>query len=210
LGERESWVDNRISPSVLLVSGLLLAPTIVLQQNLFVKAVQAVLFLGLAQISVVSGRRRLLIGSLIFIITTILVNLLSPVGKVVLLVGPLRITRGALQVGITKALTLSSLLYVSRICVRPSLRLPGAAGRTISQTFAYLGKLLARRKRVSRRNVVQSLDEQFESILQSSDGELTGAPIQGNSVIGVVAIVALLIANWGALFFPFSALLAGL
>ena len=210
MGERESWIDNRISPSVLLASGLLLAPTIVLQQNLFVKAVQAVLFLGLAQISVVSGRRRLLIGSSIFIITTILVNLLSPVGKVVLLVGPLRITRGALQVGITKALTLSSLLYVSRICVRPSLRLPGAAGRTISQTFAYLGKLLARRKRVSRRNVVQSLDEQFESILQSSDGELTGAPMQGNSVIGVVAIVALLIANWGALFFPFSALLAGL
>jgi len=194
----------------LLVTGLLLAPAIILQQNLAVKSVQSGLFLGLALLSVSAGRRRLVIGSLIFIATTIIVNLFSPVGKVIAQIGPLRVTLGALHVGISKATTLASLLYVSRICVRPSVRLPGAAGRYVSETFAYLGKLLARGERVSRQNLIQSLDVQFESIFNSDDEQPAGYPTAGNTLIGVLFLATLLIVNWGALFFPFSTLLAEL
>ena len=206
--EGDSWFDRQVSPSFLLLTGLLLAPALILQKNIAVKAVQTGLFLGLALLSVSAGRRRLVIGSYVFIVTTIFVNLLSPVGRVILQIGPLRITLGALYVGISKATTLASLLYVSRICVRPSVRLPGVLGRYVSETFAYLGKLLARRERVSRHNLVQSLDEQFESILGSDGDRPAGLPTAGNTLVGVLALAALLIANWGALFFPFSILLA--
>jgi len=192
----------------LLVTGLILAPAIILQQNLVVKSVQVCLFLSLAVLSVSAGKRRLVIGSSIFIATTIIVNLFSPVGRVILRIGPLRITRGALYLGISKATTLASLLYLSRICVRSSVRLPGVLGQYIAETFAFLGKLLARRERVSRHNLVRSLDEQFESIFESGSRKLSGSPTGANTVSGVLLLAMLLILNWGALFFPFSLLLA--
>jgi hypothetical protein len=194
----------------LLFTGLLLAPAIILQQNLVVKVAQVFLFQALALTVVREGRRRLLIGSLIFVGTTIVVNLFSPAGRVVAAIGPLRITRGALHLGVAKATTLASLLYVSRICVRPSVRLPGAAGRYVSETFSYLGKLLSRRTRISRRNLVKSLDEQFESILESPDPVREDRPGEGSSPAGVLVVAVILVVNWGAVFFPFSTLLAGL
>ncbi len=192
----------------MLVTGLILAPAIILQQNLVVKSVQTCLFLALAVLSVSVGKRRLIIGSTIFITTTIIVNLFSPVGRVILRIGPLRITQGALYLGISKATTLASLLYLSRICVRPSVRLPGVLGQYIAETFAYLGKLLARRERVSRHNIVRSLDEQFENIFESDVRKLTGFPTAANTPSGILLLALLLILNWAAVFFPFSLLLA--
>jgi hypothetical protein len=206
--EGDPWFDRQVSPSFLLITGLLLAPAIILQRDLTIKAVQTGLFFGLAVLSVSAGRRRLVIGSCIFIASTIIVNLFSPVGRVILRIGPLRITRGALTLGISKATTLASLLYVSRFCVRPSVRLPGVLGRTVSETFAFLSRLLARGERVSRHNLVQSLDEQFESIFDGEGRQPADFPAGGNTVIGLLVLASLLIVNWGALFFHFSALLA--
>ena len=214
--EGDSWFDRQVSPSFLLVAGLLLAPTIILQHNLVVKSVQTCLFLTLALLSVSAGKRRLVVGSLILIATTIIVNLFSPVGQVVVRIASLRITLGALRLGISKATTLASLLYVSRFCVRPSVRLPGLVGRYVAETFSYLSKLVARGKRLNRRNLVGSLDEHFESILNSGGGRSGSFPAEvqevheANTPVGVLVLALLLIVNWGALFFSFSDLLAEL
>jgi hypothetical protein len=206
----DSWFDRRVSPSFLFVTGLLLVPAIILQQHLAVKAAQTCLFLGLAMLSVPAGKRRLIVGSAIFIVTTIIVNLFSPVGRVIVKFGPLRVTQGALRVGLSKATTLTSLLYVSRFCVRPTVRLPGLVGQTVSETFTYLGKLLAEGRRLSRHDVVRSLDERFEKIFNSEDQLPAGQTSGGSTVIGLLALAILLLVNWGALFLPFSALLVGL
>jgi hypothetical protein len=187
---------------------MFLAPAIILQQNLLVKAAQTALFLVLAVISISAGKRRLVIGSVVFMLTTIIVNLFSPAGRVVVQIGPFPVTRGALEVGISKATTLAGLLYLSRLCVRPSVRLPGVAGRYISETFGFLNQLLARRKQVARRNVVRRLDELFESVSRSQGQWSSAHPDRAqNTPLGVIAMVSLLIVNWGSLFFPFSALL---
>jgi len=211
--EGDSWFDRQVSPSFLLIAGLLLAPTIILQHNLAVKSAQTCLFLSLALLSVSGGKRRLVVGSCLLIATTITVNLFSPVGQVILRIGALRITLGALRLGIYKATTLASLLYVSRFCVRPSLRLPGVPGRYVADTFSYLGKLVARGKRLTRHDLVRSLDEHFESILDSGGERPEGFPAavhETNSPVGVFVLLLLLIVNWGALFFSFSGLLAEL
>jgi hypothetical protein len=195
-----------VSPSFLFATGLLLAPAIILQQNLLVKGAQAALFFVLAVISVSTGRRRLFLGSLIFVTTTIVVNLMSPVGRVLLRIGPLPITRGALTVGISKATTLACLLYLSRFCVRSTVRLPGRPGRYVSDTLAYLNRLLAGRKGVSRRNLVQRLDEIFDSVYEEQ--RFVGNGFYGrNTGAGIAVLASLLIANWGMVFFPFSSLL---
>ena len=207
-GEGDSWFDRQVSPSFLLITGLLLSPTVILQRNLAVKSVQTCLFLALAVLSVSGGKRRLIIGSCLLIATTIIVNLFSPVGQVIMRIGPLSITLGALRLGIDKATTLASLLYISRFSVRPAVRLPGTLGRYIAETFAYLGKLLAAGKRLSRQNLIQSLDEQFESVFESGTRQIGESSAGGNTPVGLLASVVLLLMNWTALFLPFSALLA--
>ena len=207
--EGDSWFDRQVSPSFLLITGLLLAPTIILQHSLAVKSAQTCLFLSLGLLSVSTGKGRLVVGSCILIATTIIVNLFSPVGQVIVRIGPLRITLGALRLGISKATTLASLLYVSRFCVRPSVRLPGVLGRYVAETFFYLSKLVARDKRLTRHNLVRSLDEHFESILTSGGGPSGSFSAEVhevhdvNTTVGVLVLALLLIVNWGALFFSF-------
>jgi len=204
--EGDSWIDRRVSPSFLFVTGLLLAPAIIVQQNLIVKAVQTVLFLILALLSASVAKRRLFVGSIVFMTTTIVVNLFSPVGRVILRIGPLTITRGALVVGLSKATTLGCLLYLSRFCIRPSVRLPGTLGRYVSETFTYLNMLLARARMLPRKNLVRRLDEIFDTVYEKQ--RFNSHLIEGrNTFAGVAVLLSLVVVNWGLVFFPFSTLL---
>ena len=208
--EGGSWFDQRVSPSFLLCAGLLLAPAIILQHNLILRAAQSVQFLFLALISVPFGKKRLVIGSLIFVASTIILNLFSPVGEVLVRIAGVPVTRGALSVGVSKATTLASLLFLSRLCVRPSVRLPGRLGAFVSATFGYLNKLLARKERIGRNRIVQRLDQLFESVYGNGlDEQPAGNPPRGrNTISGVAVLTAIIIVNWTAVFFPFSSLLA--
>ncbi len=204
--EGDSWIDRRVSPSFLFVAGLLLAPAIIIQQNLTVKAAQTAVFLILALLSVSVAKRRLIVGSIIFMMSTIAINLFSPVGRVMLWIGPLAITRGALIVGLSKATTLVCLLYLSRFCVRPSVKLPGTLGRYVSETFAYLNKLLAGGGKLTRKNLVQRLDEIFDTVYDEQ--RFNSHFKEGrNTLAGAAVLVSLLVVNWGLVFFPFSSLL---
>lgn len=206
LQEGDSWIDRRVSPSFLFVTGLLLAPAIIVQQNLIVKAAQTVLFLILALLSASVAKRRLFVGSIVFMTTTIVVNLFSPVGRVILRIGPLTITRGALVVGLSKATTLGCLLYLSRFCIRPSVRLPGTLGRYVSETFTYLNMLLARARMLPRKNLVRRLDEIFDTVYEKQ--RFNSHLIEGrNTFAGVAVLLSLVVVNWGLVFFPFSTLL---
>jgi hypothetical protein len=191
-----------VSPSFLFLTGLLLAPAIIVQHHLIIKAAQTFVFLVLALLSVSVAKRRLFIGGLVFMTATIVVNLFSPVGQVILRIGPVTITRGALIVGLSKATTLGCLLYLSRFCIRPSVRLPGMLGRYVSETFAYLSKLLARRRKLSRKNLVQRLDEIFDTVY--NEQRFGSHLIRGrNTFAGVAILASLLVVNWGLVFFPF-------
>jgi hypothetical protein len=204
--EGDSWIDRRVSPSFLFLAGILLAPAIIVQQNLIVKAAQTGVFLILALLSVSVAKRRLIVGSIVFMISTIAVNLFSPVGRVMLRIGPVRITRGALILGLSKATTLVCLLYLSRLCVRPSVRLPGTLGRYVSETFAYLSKLLSGGRKLTNKNLVRRLDEIFDTVY--NEQRFNSHLEEGrNTFTGVAFLVSLLVVNWGLVFFPFSTLL---
>jgi hypothetical protein len=204
--EGDSWIDSRVSPSFLFVAGLLLAPAIIIQQNLIIKAVQTVIFLSLALLSISVAKRRLIVGSIVFMFTTIVVNLFSPVGRVILRVGPATVTRGALIVGVSKATTLVCLLYLSRFCIRPSVRLPGIFGRYVSETFTYLSKLLAGGRKLTRKNLVQRLDEIFDTVYNEQRFDVLLKEGR-NTFAGVAVLVSLMVVNWALVFFPFSTLL---
>jgi hypothetical protein len=205
--EGDSWLDRKVSPSFLFVAGLLLAPAVIFQPNLVIKVAQTALFLSLAVWLVPSGRRRLVVGSVVFMATTIVVNLFSPAGRVLLRIGPFPVTRDAMEIGISKATTLASLLYLSRTFVRPSVQLPGVVGRTVSLTFDYLNRLVAGRQRLMGRNWARRVDELFAGIYAEQRDAGGPAPGPRTAPCAVVAVVSLLVVNWSSVFFPFSILL---
>ena len=139
-----------MSPSFLFLFGLALSPSLWLQGHLAWKAAQALLFFALAAWVRPRGWWRAGLASLVFLAATVAVNLAVPLGRVLWRVGPWRITQGALESGLAKGLTLVGLAYLSRFCVRPDLRLPGAAGRYVARTLFYLNRLLELRRDPAR------------------------------------------------------------
>jgi heptaprenyl diphosphate synthase len=126
------------------------------------------------------------------------VNLAVPLGRVLWRLGPWRITQGALESGLAKGLTLVGLAYLSRLCVRPELRLPGAAGRYVARTLFYLNRLLELRVRLSLARLGDSLDRVLESLwVQSPVRAASRARFSAGAVTLLAALAAI---NYGILF----------
>jgi lipopolysaccharide transport system ATP-binding protein len=67
-------------------------------------------------------------------------NLLVPVGKVLAVLGPLKVTQTALVDGIMKALVLEGLIFLSKATILPGLKLPGRFGAIVA--FSELERFL--------------------------------------------------------------------
>jgi hypothetical protein len=195
LGEGDAWLQRQVSPSLLLVAGLILVPAIVLQHDLLVKAAQAVFFLLLALAAVSRGRRRMVTAGLIFVATTVVANLVFPAGRVLLQLGPLRVTQGALEVGLSKALTLVCLVFLSRFFIRSTLSFPGAAGRYLSKTLQYLNSLLENGRGLAGRDMIGRLDRLLDTIYCGPVAVPVPVGMSG-TVPGLVILGSLLALNW--------------
>jgi hypothetical protein len=175
-GEGDTRILNGLSPSFLFLYGLALSPSLWLQARLEVKAAQALLLFALAAWSRPRRWWRSGLASLAFVAVTAVVNLAVPLGRVLLRLGPVAVTEGALSSGLAKGLTLVGLAYLSRLCVRPGLILPGAVGRYVSRTFFYLNRLLARGLRPA------GFAEGLERALAERYVEVPGASGPGGAV----------------------------
>jgi hypothetical protein len=201
-GEGDAWILRGVSPSFLFFFGLLLAPSFWLQERPALKAAQAVLFFALAAWTRPRGCWRAGLASLIFLAATVLVNLAVPLGRVLWNVGPWKITAGALEAGLGKGLTLVGLAYLSRFCVRPDLRLPGAAGRYVARTFYYLNRLLELRRSVSLSRLAESLDRTLETLWAETPSQAAARALGGSGPVRAAAFAALgglAVLNYGSL-----------
>jgi hypothetical protein len=168
--EGGAWILREVSPSFLFFFGLSLSPSLWLQGRLAWKAAQALLFFALAAWARPRGWWRAGLASMVFLAATAAVNLAVPLGRVLWRVGPWRITQGALESGLAKGLTLVGLAYLSRFCVQPDLRLPGAAGRYVARTLFYLNRLIEMRAHLSLSRLADSLDRVLDSLWSQSPG----------------------------------------
>ena len=135
-----SWYDRALDPRLAALGGLAAAPSFVLGSSLAVVAAQLATMLALAWAA--SVRLRLLRTATFFTVVVVF-NLLSPAGRVLLTVASLPITVGALALGLERAATLTSLLVLSKLAIRPGLQLPGRLGALTTLTLGYLRELLA-------------------------------------------------------------------
>ena len=202
--EGDAWILRGVAPSFLFAFGLLLAPALWLQHRPAFKAAQVLLFFALAAWARPRGCWRAGLGSLVILAVTVAMNLAVPLGRVLLSLGPLKITQGALESGLGKGLTLVGLVYLSRLSVRPDLELPGTAGRYVARTFFYLNRLLVLRRGVPLSRMAEGLDQALAALWSESPGgaapgRARGGP-QARSAAAIAALGGLAALNYGMLF----------
>ncbi len=196
--EECTWLERNVPSSFLFVTGLSAIPTLLLHSDPLIKAAQALVFLCFC----LFARKRLRpLVALVFVFATVLMNVLSPFGKVIGYVGRFPLTQGALWAGLDKALTVVGLMYLSRLSVRSDLRLPGRFGELLGMTLRYLDRLLETKVEWSLKHPIDGLDRLLGSVLDA-DVTLSARKRQQPSAIGGVVLFLFAGCNWFCAFIP--------
>jgi heptaprenyl diphosphate synthase len=158
----EEWFSGR----ELLVAALLMGLAFLFNPSTPGRIVQFLFFWFCAW---ASGKRNNPLITLTVLLGILLVNLLSPYGKVLAEFGFIRITAGSLESGIRNGITLEGLLFLSGAVIRGrnSLPLPGAFGALLGESFRLFGILSGRRFSISKPTRV--IDEIDRLLLELGD-----------------------------------------
>lgn len=123
-----------ISPQLKLIMGLSFIPAYLFQQSVLIRSVQFVLLIF---IYIFSGGKFKILPNIILFFGVVFAYILNPIGKVIIMAGSFPITMGALNSGLTRALLLIGLIYISRLSVSSKLNFKGKAGNLIGRVFYY-------------------------------------------------------------------------
>lgn len=160
---RNRLLPGRISALHLFLTGMLCLPAYLFQDTLWVRIVQVVIFGILARIA---GKKIKWSYFLIMIVSITVFNLFTPLGRVLVRIGPVPVTIGALEQGIMKGFTIVGLVFISLFSIRADLRLPGRLGALIGLVFYYYERVLEGKKRFDVRNVIPSIDAILTSLYE--------------------------------------------
>jgi len=147
---------NSFNAEGLFVAGFLMALIFMFNRSIEIRIAQFVFFCLLAFLF---GKRINLFATVLFSSGIVFFHLLAPFGKVLAVIGPLRITQGGLSSGIDKAITISGLVIISRICVKSDLRLPGTIGALLGESLRMLELMREKRDMIKRKQIISGLDQ---------------------------------------------------
>jgi len=147
---------NNINAELLFFTGFLMALIFLFNRSMEVRIAQ---FLFFCLLALVSGKKLNLFATALFMISIIFFHLLAPFGKVLAILGPLRITQGSLYAGIDKALVICGLVILSRVCVKNDLMLPGTIGSLLGESLRMLELMRERRGMIKPKQIISGLDK---------------------------------------------------
>ncbi len=181
----------------LFLTGALVLPAYLFQPLLAVRIVQVLLFAGLAHLA---GKRIMWLYFAVTVFSIAFFNLLTPFGRVLVSIGPLTVTRGALEGGVMKGFTIVGLVFISLFSIRPDLRLPGRLGGLVARVFFYFERIIEGKKRIQARRLIASIDDVLEE-LYVPGAVAESAPVERvvTTAMGYALMVAVLGLNWGLL-----------
>ena len=163
--KRKDFIGEFISPGFRFWTGLVMIPAWLFLREPAVKTVFLAVFILLA---VLAGKRIRLLYFLILTASITVFHLLMPSGRVLYEIAGLKITEGALQTGLMKALTLCGLIMLSLFSVSGRLRLPGRLGGLLAGTFYYFEEILEGRGRIVPGRLIASIDQILMDIFPES------------------------------------------
>lgn len=217
--KRRPKPPNRLArhtaPGHVFLTGVLCIVAFLFQDDIFIRVGQAILF---ALMATLAGKR-IRWGYFVIMVSSItFFNLLTPVGRVLLELGPVAVTAGALRQGLMKGFAIVGLVFISLFAVRPDLRLPGTFGGILARLFFYFERVLDTRRSVSAAHLVGSVDEILMDLYPPDrvavarieqdpagpgpliDAGPDGTPPATTDRRGAVLMVVLVGINWAAVF----------
>jgi hypothetical protein len=126
-------------------------------------ALKAALFLVFWLWTALAGKKNRPVFTLIVMAGIIICNLFPAYGKILFQAGPFTIAAGSLAAGCGKALNLEGLIMLSRAVISPELKLPGALGKLLGETFRILEKFNTTKifagTKTGKKRLMERLDE---------------------------------------------------
>ncbi|MCK5671985.1 MAG: hypothetical protein KAH95_01340 [Spirochaetales bacterium] len=142
-----------LSPEQKLFLGLAFVPAYLLQQSVFIRTFQFILLLS---IFIYKGGKFRIMPNMILIFGIIFAYILNPAGKVIVMAGKFPVTEGALMSGLSRALMLIGLIYLSRLSVSSKLNFKGKTGNLIGRVFYYFEAITENQADFSFKNFYKS------------------------------------------------------
>ena len=175
-------------------------PAFLLIGDLVLRAIILALF-GL--LAVLAGKKIRWGYFALLLISITFFHLLAPWGRVILEIGPLTITAGALRSGLVRGFGLVGMVFLSVAAVRPEMELPGRLGGLLGRTFYHFDVLLEEKANLRRTDFFASLDEllldrfdprkpDFGLSVPAAGGNSTPRTASGFQGVGWVIIFAII------------------
>jgi heptaprenyl diphosphate synthase len=194
--KRRDWHERIFSAPDLCAAGLLMTPALVFNPNPYARFLQFLFFLLLVWFA---GKKNNVPITIAVILGIVAFNLLAPYGQVLFSLGAFRLTLGALRNGLQRAATLEGLIMLSRFSIRRDLRLPGALGELIGESFRILASIQERRNALSGKNFAAGIDALMIELSQTEEppaGASGEALRRGSSAAGRIILAVAVILAW--------------
>lgn len=198
-------IKIQFSPGVLFVHGLCILPAFLLQEVLFIRVFQTVIFIILTFFlpGTAAKKRKHLMFSLITFVFILVFNVFTPHGEVLYRLFSFPVTWGAIRTGIFKGTVFTGLLSLSKITVMKNLTLTGSAGKMIGMVFYYFQKLNEIQGKYKTKNIIKRIDS---ILLDISTSRGSGNPVlkakkRKTSGAGISLIILSVLFHWGLMIF---------
>lgn len=189
-----SFFAGNATPRALFITGAVLFPAFLLQQDIVLRVTLFGLFLCL---NALSGRRIRIVQYLAVSAGIIAFNLVIPTGRVLATVIGLPLTEGALKSGLYKASAMIGLIALSQFSIRANLRLPGRLGGLIGTSLLYFERIMGEKRTIDRKDVVGSIDAILLSVHADPPVGESGVSLARTSPWGAMALAIVMLGSWG-------------
>jgi heptaprenyl diphosphate synthase len=190
--KRREVYDNFFSAKALFFAGLAIMPSLVFNPQTEARVVQ---FLFFCLLLLLSGKKINPVITFLTLFFIIAFNLIIPYGKVLFSVGAFKITSGALKAGIHRAVTLEALLMLSKVTIRQDLKIPGAFGEILGDSFRVFSVMMSKKNRIRGRNFFADIDSLLLE-LSKEDIDNTDVQITHTKPVGYFLLAVVILISW--------------
>ena len=191
---RERW-ESMFDPARLALAGVALSAALLAQPHL---AGRVAMLLAAAFAAWLSGRRLSPLMTMLVLASIVGANLLVPLGKKLASFGPMTITQIALLEGLEKAITFEALMFISKACLGPALRLPGKFGAFFAEALRGYDRILERKGSVRMATFFKDIDEILLSVYYERNDDVAATldeyrqaskkPGRGDAILAVAVL----------------------
>jgi heptaprenyl diphosphate synthase len=197
---RADAYNNLFSARALFTAALVIMPALLFNPSTELRVIQ---FLFFWLLSFLSGKKINFIITFLVTLLIIAFNLIIPYGKVLYSAGIFRITSGALEAGVHRAVTLQALVMLSKAAVRQDLTFPGTFGGVLGSSLRVFSGLMGMKYRITGKNFISDIDKMLLDLsgeeIKDIDVHITKTKPAGFIILFFVIIISWL--PWVKIFF---------